>query len=279
MAYYNMQGPAQYAQHQESRRDQQMSNMLQMMMQMKAFKQRQKEFDIKQEAATSAEEWQRQVQKQTMDYRQFLMDPVAQQAMAKHRALGTEAGKGPELPKPKAILPAPMREWLKTPKGGGYSDEQLNQLDDTTKRQLMRAWREARKPATLEKPPTSQTAFLNKINTNINRQINRIAKKKGAIATPNVFSGGFDFDFGEDPEPLMVSFLQGAKGLVTNWVNTTTERKLSGAEMNQARKVNSFLTDLHKYEDDIEKFLADPTTPPEMKTPEFIFGEYLNFKK
>ncbi|MGY5865954.1 MAG: hypothetical protein RTV41_15235 [Candidatus Thorarchaeota archaeon] len=279
MNYYNQQGPAQYAQHQQSRKDQQMSNLLRMMMQMKSFKERQRQFDIGQESAQKTQDWREQYQQSTMDYQKFLMNPEMQAAMARRKAEGRAAGEGDVLPEPGAILPAPIRTWAKSRAGGGWTEDQLNQLDDVTKRGIINQWRKANEPTTPDKPPTGQTAFLNKINQNINQQINRIAKDKGAVSTMNPFTRDFSYDFGEKPEPMMVGFLNEARGLITNWVNITTERKLSREEMTQARKANSFLSNLNKYESDIEKFLTDPTVPPEMKTPAFIFSQYLDYTK
>ena len=255
-----MQGPAQYQQYQQSRKDQQMNQMLQMMMQMRAFKQRQKQFEVGQETSRRKEDWQKQYQQQYMDYQKFQMDPAAQHAMSKARAMGTAEGRGPELEKPRAILPTPIKTWLQTDAGGGWTEEQLGGLDDATKRALINDWRNSRKPETADKPPTSQTVFLNKINTSIDRQISRIAKNTGGITNFNPFKGGFDSTWEGGQEPSTVVFLRNAKGIVGEWVNVTTERKLSKEEMGRARQAHTFFNNLHKNEDAIASILeADPS--------------------
>ena len=248
-----------------------------MMMQMKQFKERQRQFEVGQESAQKEQDWRQQYQQGTLDYYKFQQDPELQRRIAEARAGGKREGEGPEVVKPRTILPAKLRHELI--RSGKYTAEQIDQLDDTTKRGFITRWEEANKPTKPDKPPTGQTAFLNKINQNISRQINRIAKEEGAVSTMNPFTQDFSYDFGEKPEPMMVGFLNEARGLITNWVNITTERKLSREEMTQARKANSFLSNLNKYESDIEKFLTDPTVPPEMKTPAFIFSQYLDYTK
>jgi len=75
MNYYNMQGPAQYTQHQQSRRDRQMGNLLQMMMQMKQFKQREGQWEQGQALEREQFELSKKRQAATEKYNEYLMKP------------------------------------------------------------------------------------------------------------------------------------------------------------------------------------------------------------
>lgn len=147
MAYYNMQGPAQYQQYQQSRKDQQMSNLLRMMMQMRAFKQRQEQFGVEQEASQRTQDWREQYQQQYMDYQKFQMDPERQRAMAKQKALGKQAGEGLEPEKPRAKLPANVESWAREKLG--HTDASLSNMPDASVRQLVTRYEIAHPP---EKP-------------------------------------------------------------------------------------------------------------------------------
>lgn len=90
MAYYNMQGPAQYQQYQQSRKDQQMSNLLRMMMQMKALKQRKGQFEAGQE------QWE---QNMALKQQQQALSQKQYEDLAKHRgALQKQWEKPPKSP-------------------------------------------------------------------------------------------------------------------------------------------------------------------------------------
>ena len=149
MAYYNMQGPAQYQQYQQSRKDQQMSNLLRMMMQMKAFKQRQQQFGVEQESSQRAQDWREKYQQQYMDYQRFQMDPERQRAMSKARALGTVEGKGMEPEEPRAILPTNVETWAREKLG--HTDASLSNMPDASVRQLITRYEIAHPPEKTEK--------------------------------------------------------------------------------------------------------------------------------
>ncbi len=126
--YYSPQDPARYYQYQQSRNDQKMTNMLQMMMQMRALKQRQNQFAQQQELAERRQEATERYYKylakpkpitpsetmKTIEYMvrtgiapnrkdaynlyKGLKDPERIKLEAQARAEGTQLGKGPDIP-------------------------------------------------------------------------------------------------------------------------------------------------------------------------------------
>ena len=219
-SYYSPQDPARYHMAQQDRRDQQIRDMINLFLQTKGFKERQRQFDVEQSASEKELDWRKNYQQALMDYYQFQADPEAQFNISQAKTLG-KAVATPQ--KPEMQLPANVVQWAK--ENLGHTDETLKTLDDASKRQLV-----ARYHIEKTKTPKAPTASEQK-KADLSAMV-----KRGEITKEQADEAFYGLKPKETPEETLRAG-RTARDAAKRRVDDVTDSVYAGDKVESLRKI------------------------------------------